>query len=653
MRDVSIYFNNWRGFRTIEANFTTDGSGNFHWNDAPADPVTVSVNARNWRGVDEQTLTPDVENVVKLRPISHVRGSVTDMQTGKAIDNYRVIFGILWTGQETVTWQRGWNPGVNASAGGKFEFTDNFSYPGIAVRIEMPGYMPAESRVVKLEDGDVTLDLKLKPAKDIVLTIHGPDGKPAAGATAVMAIPGQQVSILNGRTVQFSNMPQQTSGPDGRVEFSPQAGAYAVAVFGDAGSAEVDRNAIEKSSDVTLIPWGRIEGRVMVGSRPGAGQLLDVMSQGQTRFDLSAPRIFYQVNATTDDDGRFVADRVSPGTWSISRRTSTGSNSWMSQMLSTVEVVSGKTTMANVGGMGRPVVGKVALPPELAGRSDWTYGFNQISTPMTESAISRVPMPDAIKKASQEKQRDWYQNWMKTDAGKAWMAAVQKANVGRRNYSFSVAGDGTFRVDDVLAGTYDVSVNLRSNNGQNGRGEAVGMGLARLVVPEMPGGRSDEPLQMDPIAVTRLGKYKVGDVVYDLPMKSSDGKKMKLSDFRGKYLLLDIQTGMNRTGVSELNAVYSAYGRDNRLAMLTFGMNYGFGQASTLPDIPWQQAEMIPETVNYSILGADFGIDANAPVAWLIGPDGKVVAEDLHGDAVKRAVSAALGPPVAQPSTAP
>jgi protocatechuate 3,4-dioxygenase beta subunit len=652
VRNVSIYFNSWRGLRTIEANFQTDGSGNFHWNDAPADPVTVRVDARNWRGVDEQTLTPDVENVIKLHSSAQVRGTVTDMQTGKPIDNYHVTFGILWKGQETVTWQGGWNPGMNMLADGKFEFTDNFSYPGIAVRIERPGYLPAESRVVKLDDGDTALDFKLKPAKDIVLTIHGPDGKPVEGVTAVVALAGWQVSILNGRTVQFSNLPPETSAADGRVEFSPQAGPYTVVIFGDAGSAEVNRSDVEKSADVTLKPWGHIEGRVMVGSKPAAEQDLDVMESRSGVYDPNSPRIFYQVATKTDDNGRFLVDRVSSGSWSISRRINSGPNSWTSYTLSTVEVSAGKTISVNVGGMGRPVVGKVVIPPELASRTDWSFGFSQMYT-QRNNAFPSVPIPDDIKKASREKQQEWYQNWQKTDAGKAMIAVIQKANAGQRNYAFSVAADGTFRVEDVVAGTYEVSVRLRSNNTPNGMGDAVGLGSARLVVPEMPGGRSDEPLQMDPIAIMKLGKYQVGDVAYDLPMKSFDRKDLKLSDFRGKYVLLAFRIGPSDSGALALSPVYLKYGHDNRLAMLTVGMSTGLGRASKRPDISWQQAEMIPDAVNYSILGADFGIDNNSPGAWLIGPDGKVVAGDLRDKAVLSAVTAALGPAVAEPTTTP
>ncbi len=501
VRDANVNLVSWRGFNTLDARFRTDSGGYFHWNDAPADSVTVRVNARGLRGVDDQVLIPDQENVIKLGSVSQVRGTVTDAQTGKPIENYRITFGILWNLDQRVSWQRGWNPGTATSAGGNFNFTDSFSYPGIAVRIESPGYLPADSRIIKPDEGNATLDLKMKPAKDIVLTIRAPDGKPVAGATAVMAIPGQQVNIFNGREVRYSDLPQQSSGSDGRVDFSPQPGEFAIAVFSDAGSAEVDQNAVAKSAEITLTPWGRIQGRMMVGSKPAAGQDVDVLQSQIAPYNPAKPRIFYRLSGKTDDDGRFVFDRASPGSWNITRRINIAPNIWNNSALQAVEVSAGQTVTVNVGGTGRPVVGKVILPPELASRSDWNFGFCQIATHLD---LTPPPMPDDIKKASREKQQQWYRDWMKTDAGKARQAAMHTAMAGRRNYPFRVAADGSFCVEDVLAGTYDVSVNLRANTGPNGLGETIAGGWAGVVVPEMPGGRSDEPLQMTPISIIKL-----------------------------------------------------------------------------------------------------------------------------------------------------
>ncbi|MGD0767949.1 MAG: carboxypeptidase regulatory-like domain-containing protein [Tepidisphaeraceae bacterium] len=650
--NARIDVQSWQGTNnTLNANFQTDGTGHFHWNEAPAEPVTVSVSAQGLRGVNDQVLTPDQDNVIKLGAVSHIRGTVTDAETGKPIENIQVVFGIKFNPEQPVFWQ----PGMSLNAvrpGGKFDFTDQWPYPGIAVKIEASGYMPVESRVVKSDEGDVTLDLKMKPGKDLILTVQSADGKPVAGATAAMALPGQQVFIQNSREIQNNMVSTAISGADGRIDFPPQSGNFKIAVIADAGYAETDQDALAKSPVVTLSPWGRIEGRMMVGSKPATGINVDVFSSGRyMAYDAQQPRVFDQLNAKTDDDGKFVVDRVPPGGWTVGRRVQLSSNSWTDAAIQSVEVEPGKTVSVNVGGTGRAVEGKVIVSPELSGRTDWAYGYCQI-TSQRQVSFAGPPMPLLVRMSSAETQQKWMRDWMKTDAGKAYAANQQKAFANMRNFPFSVSPDGSFRVDDVPAGDYQLSINIQQTNNQNGFGQPIGMGSAEFTIPEMPGGRSDEPLQLESVWVVGLAKYKVGDSVFDLAMRTPEGKNLKLSDFRGKYVLLDFFRPFD-TNIASFKDVYAAYGGDGRLALLTINPEFLMkGQnPPRLNSNPWPQTAIVGQS-NWAVINTNFGAQ-NSTGAWLIGPDGKVVAEDLNGNAIKSAVIAALGAPATQPATAP
>ncbi|MGD0388343.1 MAG: carboxypeptidase regulatory-like domain-containing protein [Tepidisphaeraceae bacterium] len=651
--NARIDVQSWQGTNgAITANFQTDAAGRFHWNDAPAEPVTVSVNAQGLRSANDQVLTPDQDNVIKLGAVSRIRGTVTDAETGKPVENIQLIIGIKWSLEQPVTWQPGWNFDMNAvRPGGKFQFTDQWPYPGIAVKIEAPGYLPAESRIVKSDEGDVTLDLKMKPGKDLILTVQTADGKPVAGATAAMALPGSQVFINSSREIQNNMNSSQTSGADGRIDFPPQTGNFKIAVIADAGYAETDQDALAKSPVVTLSPWGRIEGRMLVGSKPATGVNVDVFSSRSMGYDPQEPRIFNQLSAKTDDDGKFVLDRVPPGSWTIGRRVTLSNNSWTDAAIQSVEVDPGKTVSVQVGGTGRAVVGKVMLSPELSGRSDWAYNFCRIMSSQ-RVAFTGPPMPLLVRMSSAETRQKWMQDWMKTDAGKAYVADRQKAMANMRNFPFSVSPDGSFRVDDVPAGDYQLSINIQQTNNSNGFGQPIAMGNAEFTVPEMPGGRSDEPLQLDPVWVVVLTKYNVGDSVFDLAMRTPEGKALKLSDFRGKYLLLDFFHPFD-TNIASFKDVYADYGRDGRFALLTISAEFLMpGQTPIrLNNNPWPQAAIAGQG-NWAVINNNFGVQ-NSPGAWLIGPDGKVVAEDLSGGAIKSAVIAALGAPATQPTTAP
>jgi hypothetical protein len=649
--NARIYLQSWNGRQTIQANFVTDGAGNFHWNDAPADPVTVSVNAPNLRGVNDAVLQPDTDNVVKLFASVHVRGTVTDAQTGQPVENYHLEFGIEFNREQPIAWQPGWGAQqARMLPGGKFEFTDDFNYPGIAVRIIAPGYNPTDSKVIRAEDGDTTLDLQMKPGKDVVAVVRTPDGKPVSGAMAVLALPGQPVFVEDSRTSRNFGVPQQTTGDDGKIDFPPQSGEFTIAVFGDPGYAEVTSDVLARSPDIKLAPWGKIHGKLMVGSKPGAGQTIEVIGQNQN-YEPGKPQITNQLSADVASDGSFAIDRVPPGSWSVDRRIPMANNGWSFALLATVDVAAGQTATVNVGGTGRPVEGKIVLP---AGVSIATRFYNDFSIVEQSAQDMMPPIPDDIKKASSERQQQWLKSFLRSDAGKAWAKKFNSAQINARRYPFAPKHDGSFHVDDVLAGDYTLVVNIRTMGGQNNQPTIAAAGSLNFTVPEMPGGRSDEPLDLPPVQVVKLEKYKPGDVVYDLSLKSPDGKELKLSSFRGKFLLLDFRIGGNQPE-NDLRNAFNSYGPD-RLTILSLSQGRGwFNVFAPTSQIPWQQATLANDPIAWAVLATSFDLQGqrgiNPTGAWLLDPNGAVVAGDLKGPALMDALSTALGPPGA--TTAP
>ncbi len=70
--------------------------------------------------------------------------------------------------------------------------------------------------------------------------------------------------------------------------------------------------------------------------------------------------------------------------------------------------------------------------------------------------------------------------------------------------------DGSFRVEDVEAGAYDLIfvINEPSRDPQGSPPAMHGSGrpAATVTVPEMPGGRSDEPLDLGTIPLVPIKK---------------------------------------------------------------------------------------------------------------------------------------------------
>ena len=83
--------------------------------------------------------------------------------------------------------------------------------------------------------------------------------------------------------------------------------------------------------------------------------------------------------------------------------------------------------------------------------------------------------------------------WLKTSEGKAY-------DRSKRAYDIDVRPDGRFRVEDVPAGKYELHVEVRGpRQGVPRYRPEVANTTEEITVPEMPGGRSDEPLDVGTI----------------------------------------------------------------------------------------------------------------------------------------------------------
>ena len=651
VRNAQLSVQSWQDTQVLNANFQTDDTGSFHWNDVPADPVMVNIFVPGSRQGDNQTLTPDQDNVIKLAKTGHIRGTVVDAETGKPIQSFKLTMGIQWPGQDRVVWQGGgWDPGWQIRPG-SFEIESSWNYPGVAIRAQAMGYLPADSRVVR-QGEDATLELKMKPGKDVTFTVLDADGNPVTGAQAVLAGPGQQAQINNGQAMNYSSAIQATSGADGKIDLPPEAGAFRIAVVADAGYAQFSSDELAKSDQVRLAHWGTIKGKLMIGSKPGVNEFVDMntMMEMNGPYNQDEPRIYNGVSVKTDGDGNFEADRVSPGKWSVGRRVMLSTYSSSTVSLATADVAAGQTVTLKIGGDGRPVVGKVIYPTQLEGHATSQYDNSQVSS-RNNMGFEAPPMPLLVRMGSAETQQKWFREWMKTDEGKKYLQAMQDRQRNMRSFPLVIGSDGTFRVEDVPPGSYSININLNTLvTGPNGNTvQPVGTGYAEFTMPAIEAGKIDEPLQVDPVEVTPLGKYKVGDAVADLKLRTSDGKDVKLSDFRGKYLLVDFPGPMDRTG-SPIQAVGGEYGQDSRLAFLTINPQmFGQGQTpSKLSKNPGPDAVVAGNNVGWMVINRNFGSGV-----WLIGPDGKVVAEELSGDGIRAAVFGALGAaqiPATQPA---
>jgi len=154
--------------------------------------------------------------------------------------------------------------------------------------------------------------------------------------------------------------------------------------------------------------------------------------------------------------------------------------------------------------------------------------------------------------------------------------------------------------------------------------------------------------EMDPaeLAAHQSVKLDVGSLAPDFIVKTFEGKLFRLSDLRGKYVLLDFWATSCAPCVREIpdfQATYDAFGKDERFVLISLSMDTsekeprGFIAAR---GIRWTQSFM--DDALKSSVEQDYGFSA-IPQVLLVGPDGKLVAKDLRGETIRQAVASALG----------
>ena len=162
----------------------------------------------------------------------------------------------------------------------------------------------------------------------------------------------------------------------------------------------------------------------------------------------------------------------------------------------------------------------------------------------------------------------------------------------------------------------------------------------QFTVDEMPGGRSDEALDLGEMELTVIPR--VGQPAPGFDVETIEGKKISLNDFRGKCLLLhfgSVHKGAERH-LPPLKSVYEEYGKDDRFAVISLSIGESsdaVAQYAVKHGLKWPQAYLDDWS-----LPKRYGL-VTIPWSFLVGPDGTIIAKNLQGEAIRTAVFDALG----------
>lgn len=224
-------------------------------------------------------------------------------------------------------------------------------------------------------------------------------------------------------------------------------------------------------------------------------------------------------------------------------------------------------------------------------------------------------------------------------------AAVQ---VYRDNNDFplvaeaTVAKDGSFSVSIDKKGKYLLFISIPHEQAGD---EEIDMLLWAYAEKEFKVEKNDREIDLGTLELSLQNVLMPGDKAPEWVGKSYEGKEIKLSDFRGKYVLIDFWATWCAPCIAEmpnLKKTYQDFGGD-RFEVIGLNLDEDIKDA-----IAFQKKR--PSAYTQVHLGAgweeetatrDYGVDG-IPTIMLIGPDGSIIARDLRGQAIYNAVKKAL-----------
>ncbi|WP_448633938.1 peroxiredoxin family protein [Pedobacter panaciterrae] len=139
-------------------------------------------------------------------------------------------------------------------------------------------------------------------------------------------------------------------------------------------------------------------------------------------------------------------------------------------------------------------------------------------------------------------------------------------------------------------------------------------------------------------------KTAVGQPAPLFSMADSDGKMISLTDFKGKYVLIDFWASWCGPCRKENPNVVSAYRKYHDKGFEILGVSLDTKKDAWLSaikadDLTWNHVSDLKGWANAA--AAVYGVKS-VPASFLIGPDGKVVAKDLRGEELHKKLESIL-----------
>ncbi|MGD7653890.1 MAG: TlpA family protein disulfide reductase [Verrucomicrobiales bacterium] len=290
------------------------------------------------------------------------------------------------------------------------------------------------------------------------------------------------------------------------------------------------------------------------------------------------------------------------------------------------------------------VTGRVAMPGKVPDGVN-AEGLSLADTViMLEGAYKhpRMPYPANWSEMKPEDRRSWREAFMDSDAYDEYTRTVEEARSKRASYTAEIGDDGSFEFKNIKPAWYQLSV-LIMHPGAKGRpsfDSARARAMRQFIIKD-----ATQPFSVGTMQLELRNVLLPGDPAPEWTAERYDGGTLKLSDFRGKFVLFDLWAtwcGPCIAEIPNLKAIHEEFSGE-RFQVVGLNVDNSIDLAKA-----FDKKKPSPYTHGFLGAGAEskrvhlaYGIDS-IPSIWLIGPDGRIIARDLRGKAMHEAVKAAL-----------
>jgi len=624
----------------------TDADGSFIWAGAPPDQMAFYISKTNFNNT-RHSFSGSADNIVI--PINHspgVYGKVYDVETKKPVESFTVFPGRKYSSNETpIRWDRSEHArGVNGEY--SLRISSYYFQPEARVLVEAPGYEPQISRALNGIDSYVC-DFELKKGKGPAGVVLLPGGLPAVGASLLLVERGENGSLNAGGQLRGYGSSELTrSDAQGHFEFPPKLEPEKIFVSHEQGFTEVNVAEVVKSGKIVLQKWGRVKGAMRVGEKgqTDAGVQLQG-SSGQSIQDGRFTGLSFTMKVDPDGDGGFDFEKVPPGEHRLAVEYRFKDDRDGNPPLShgfPVTVKAGETTEATLGGTGRRVTGGVRILGGDQSDLDWKRDIHRLMLMLPGDV---APAGNAGTASGQESLL--FLGGLNFPAGQPMTAeAIRARQQAQRTYVLIFETNGMFRVDNVPPGKYLLSLNVTDPEDEYYNRRVIGSLSKEIVVPDEPRAKLNAAFDVGRLELTIHPRLKLGMPVPPFETKTSDGKTIKLSDFRGKPILLHfwgLSLGWSSYDFDVLKEFQNGYGLAGKLAIVGFNLDQDQRNAEQFAQrqgLNWTQT--YPGDWRQTPLATMFGLNGNSSACVLIDSEGKVASGQLRGTALRTALSDAL-----------